>query len=84
VIFANNQEAKVTSIERGMFTHEIEEANGVPKWTATVPSWEMCLNDRDGNEQTVHMVADNGEFQKVIARIKDWPDRCFVPVGLLV
>jgi exodeoxyribonuclease-5 len=71
MIFANNQEAKVVSIKRGMFTHEIKEANEVPKWTAAIPSWEICLNDREGNERTVHMVADNREFQKVVARIKD-------------
>ncbi len=71
MIFANNQEAKVISIQRGTFTHKIEEANGVPKWTASIPSWEISLNDRDGNQRTVHMVADNGEFQKVVARIKD-------------
>ncbi len=58
------------SIERGRFTHEIEEAHGVPKWTATIPSWELCLRDSDGM-RTVHMVADNSEFQKAIARIKD-------------
>ena len=71
MIFANNQEAKVVSIKRGTFTHEIEEANGVPKWTASIPSWEICLLDRDGNDKTVHMVADNHEFQKAVARIKD-------------
>ena len=71
MIFANNQEAKVISIKRGMFTQEIEEANGVPKWTASIPSWELCLCDRDGDERIVHMVADNREFQKAVARIKD-------------
>ncbi len=71
VIFANNQEAKVISIERATFAHEIKEANGVPKWTASIPSWKICLSDRDGDEKTVHMVADNQEFQKVVARIKD-------------
>ncbi len=71
LLFANNQEARVIGIERGTFTHEIEEAHGVPKWTASVPSWELCLRDADGNEKSVHMVADNNEFQKVIARITD-------------
>ncbi len=71
LLFANNQEAKVIAIERGTFTHEIEEAHGIPKWTASVPSWELCLRDADGNEKSVHMVADNNEFQKVIARITD-------------
>lgn len=71
MLFANNQEAKVLSIERGTFAHEIEEAHGVPRWTATIPSWELCLRDSDGNEKTVHMVRDNGEFQKAVARIKD-------------
>ena len=71
MLFANNQEAKVIAIKRGTFTHEVKEAHGVSKWTASVPSWELCLRDGDGNEKTVHMVADNSEFQKVIARIKD-------------
>lgn len=70
MLFANNQEAKVISIERGTFEHEIEEAHGVPRWTATVPSWQICLQDSDGNEKTVHMAAENSEFQKVIARLK--------------
>ena len=71
MLFANNQEAKVISIERGTFAHEIEEANGVRAWTATVPSWELCLRDSDGNDKTVHMVRDNEEFQEAVARIKD-------------
>ena len=71
MVFANNQEAKVVSIERGMFTHEVKEANGVPSWKATVPSWEIVLKDADGEDRTVHMVADNREFQKAVARIKD-------------
>lgn len=71
LIFANNQEAKVVSIQRSTFEHEIEEAHGVPRWTASIPSWELCLRDSDGNEKTVHMVADNGEFQKAVERIKD-------------
>lgn len=36
-----------------------------------MPSWELCLRDADGNDKSVHMVADNNEFQKVIARITD-------------
>ena len=71
LLFANNQEAKVIAIERGTFTHEVKESHGVSKWTACVPSWELCLRDAEGKERTVHMVADNGEFQKVIARITD-------------
>lgn len=71
LLFANNQEAKVTAIRRGTFTHIVEEAHGLPKWTASVPSWEICLRDADGNEKMVHMVADNIEFQKVIARITE-------------
>ena len=71
MLFANNQEAKVIAIKRGTFIHEIEEAHGVSKWTASVPSWELCLRDADGNEKTAHMVADNNGFQKVIARITD-------------
>jgi exodeoxyribonuclease-5 len=71
MIFANNQEAKVVSIERSTFTHEIEEANGVRKWTASIPSWKITLQDEEGVEKSVHMHADEREFQKVVERIKD-------------
>ena len=71
LLFANNQEAKVIAIKSGTFIYEVEEAHDVSKWTALVPSWQLCLRDADGNEKTVHMVADNIEFQKVIARISD-------------
>ncbi|HEY4355546.1 MAG TPA: AAA family ATPase [Acidobacteriaceae bacterium] len=71
ILFANNQEAKVLAIDRSTFSHQIEEANGVPKWTATIPAWRITLLDIHGVEKTVHMPADDGEFQKVIARIRD-------------
>jgi UvrD-like helicase C-terminal domain/AAA domain len=71
IVFANNQEAKVAAIERSTFTHEIEETDGVPKWTATIPSWRISLRDDEGAEKTVHMHADEREFQRVIERIKD-------------
>ena len=71
LIFANNQEAKVLSIRPSTFSHKIEEAHGLRSWTATIPSWELCLRDGDGNERTVPMVRDNGAFQKAVERIKD-------------
>lgn len=71
MVFANNQEAKVVTINRGTFLYEVEEAHGLSRWTASVPSWELCLRDADGNERAVHMVADNNEFQRVVARITD-------------
>ena len=71
IIFANNQEAKVLAIDKSTLSHDIEEATGVPKWTATIPTLLIRFRDTDGTEKTVHMVADDREFQKVIARIKD-------------
>jgi energy-coupling factor transporter ATP-binding protein EcfA2 len=71
IIFANNQEARVVAIERSTFTHEIEEADGVPKWTASLRSWRITLRDDEGVEKAVHMHADEREFQRVVERIKD-------------
>jgi exodeoxyribonuclease V len=71
IIFANNQEAKVVAIERSTFTHEIEEAEGVPRWTASLPSWRITLRDDEGVDKAVHMHADEREFQRVVERIKD-------------
>ncbi len=71
IIFANNQEARVVAIERSTFTHEIEEVDGVPKWTASLPSWRITLRDDEGVEKAVHMHADEREFQRVVERIKD-------------
>ena len=71
IIFANNQEARVVAIERSTFTHEIEEADGVPRWTASIPSWRISLRDDEGVEKAVHMHADDREFQRVVERIKD-------------
>ena len=71
IVFANNQEARVAAIEPSTFTHEIEETDGVPKWTASIPSWRISLRDDEGAEKTVHMHADEREFQRVIERIKD-------------
>jgi exodeoxyribonuclease-5 len=71
IVFANNQEAKVVAIERSTFTREIEEADGVPQWTASIPSWRITLRDDEGIEKTVHMHADEREFQRVVERIKD-------------
>ncbi len=71
IFFANNEEATVLAIDRSTLTHEIEEASGVPKWTATIPTWLTRLRNIDGNEKMVHIPADDGELQKVIARIKD-------------
>jgi exodeoxyribonuclease-5 len=71
IVFANNQEAKVVAIEQSAFTHEIEEADGVPKWTASLPSWRIVLRDDESVEKAVHMHADEREFQRVIERIKD-------------
>ena len=71
VVFANNQEARVVAIERSTFLYEIEEADAVPKWTAVVPSWRITLRDEEGAEKTVHMHADESEFQRVVERIKD-------------
>lgn len=71
ILFANNEEATVLAIDRSTLTHEIEEASGVPKWTATIPTWLIRLRNIDGNEKMVHIPADDGELQKVVARIKD-------------
>jgi exodeoxyribonuclease-5 len=71
IIFANNQEARVVAIERSTFTHEIEEADGVPKWRASLRSWRITLRDDEGVEKAVHMHADEREFQRVVERIKD-------------
>jgi hypothetical protein len=71
IIFANNQEARVVAIERSTFTHEIEESDGVPKWTASIPSWRITLRDDEGFEKAIHIHADEREFQKVVERIKD-------------
>jgi energy-coupling factor transporter ATP-binding protein EcfA2 len=71
IIFANNQEARVVAIERSTFMHQIEEANGVPKWTASIPSWKITLRDDEGIEKSVQMHADDHEFQRVVERIKD-------------
>lgn len=37
LIFANNEEAKVLTIEKSTLSHDIEEAPDAPKWTATIP-----------------------------------------------
>ena len=71
LIFANNQEAKVLEIERSTLSHEFKEAKGLPKWTATIPTWLIRLRDKDGEEKTVHMAADEGQFQTVISRIRN-------------
>jgi hypothetical protein len=71
IIFANNQEARVLAIERSTFSHEIEEADGVPKWTASIPSWRITLRDDEGAEKAVHMHSDEREFQRVVERIKE-------------
>ena len=71
IIFANNEEAKVLAIEKSFLSHDIKEAAGVPKWTATIPTWLILLEDNNGDEKAVHMVADEIEFQKAVARIKD-------------
>jgi exodeoxyribonuclease V len=71
MIFSNNQEAKVIAIERGRFNHTIAKADGVAEWRASLRTWEIRLQDVDGSEKTVHMPADNAEFQSAIARIKD-------------
>ncbi len=70
-IFGNNQEAKVIDIERSTYTYKIPEADDVKDWIASVPSWKLTMLDSEGVEQQVHMPADNTEYQKVIARIKD-------------
>jgi hypothetical protein len=61
IIFANNQEAKVLAIEKSFLSHDIKEAGGA-KWTATIPTWLIRLEDNDGDEKAVHMVADESEF----------------------
>jgi exodeoxyribonuclease-5 len=71
MIFANNQEAKVVSIDRATFSHVVPGAEGVATWNAHLPSWRLILLGADGSEKTVHMSADNVEFQKIVARIKD-------------
>jgi exodeoxyribonuclease-5 len=71
IIFANNQEAKVVAIGKSLLNHDLKEAAGVPKWTASIPTWLIRLEDSDGDEKSVHMIADDTEFQKAIARIKD-------------
>jgi exodeoxyribonuclease-5 len=71
LVFANNQEAKVLEIERSTLSHEFEEAKGWRSGPATIPTWLIRLRDTDGEEKTVHMAADDGDFQKVISRIRD-------------
>jgi exodeoxyribonuclease V len=71
IVFATNQEAKVLAIDKSTLSHDIKESTGVPKWTASIPTWLVRLRDTDGSEKTVHMVAEDSEFQKATARIKD-------------
>ena len=70
LVFANNQGAKVLDIELSTLSHEFEEAKGVAKWTAIIPTWLIRLRDTDGEEKTVHMAAEESEFQKVVDRIR--------------
>ncbi|WP_158792019.1 ATP-dependent RecD-like DNA helicase [Granulicella sp. L60] len=71
IIFANNEEAKVLGIEKTFLSHDIKEAAGVPKWTASIPTWLIRLEDNEGDEKAVHMISDESEFQKAVTRIKD-------------
>jgi hypothetical protein len=71
ILFANNEEATVLAMDRSTLGHEIGEASGVPKWTATIQTWLIRLRDADGNEKMVHLSADDAAFQKVISRTKD-------------
>jgi exodeoxyribonuclease-5 len=71
IIFASNQESKVIAIERGSRNYKMAKADGVAEWTASLHTWDIRLLDTDGFERTVQMPADNTEFQRAIARIKD-------------
>lgn len=63
IIFANNQEARVVAIERSTFIHKIEEADGVPKWTASIPSWRITLRDDEGIEKQFICTLTSASFR---------------------
>jgi exodeoxyribonuclease-5 len=72
ILFSTNEEARIIDIERGRFRHAIEAAEGCDGWVAEVPSWRVTLRrDEDGFERDVHMIGDEREFNRVVARITD-------------
>lgn len=72
IIFNTNEEVDLLNIKRGKLEFEIPEAEGVAGWTAVVPTWELALRRPDDDlEATAHMVADDREWNRIDARIRE-------------
>ncbi len=67
----SNEEAEVLSIERGSFDHEFDDCEGAAGWVGTLPTWRIVLRKSDCDEITVHMPADDREFNRIVERVTD-------------
>jgi exodeoxyribonuclease-5 len=71
IILATNEEASVVSIEAGIFERRFDTRFDAPGWSASIASWKMVLRKDDGEEVEVHSIRDEGEYNRVLARIAD-------------
>jgi exodeoxyribonuclease-5 len=72
ILFNTNDEGRVIDIAPASFEFDFASCDGVPGWTAEVPSWRVTLRrEDDGAEHAVHMPADDRAYNRVLARITD-------------
>lgn len=76
ILFNTNEEAEVREIATGVFEYGFDACEGVEAWTGTVSSWRIVLRDGDGCDHTVHMVANERDWNRVIARVTDEATEC--------
>lgn len=76
ILFNTNEEATVLSMAPDTFRHKFEAFGDLSRWVADVPSWAVKLRKDDGSKHEVHMIRDNGAYNKIIARIADEASDC--------
>jgi exodeoxyribonuclease-5 len=76
ILFNTNEEATVLSMEPDTFQHKFEAFGDLSRWVADVPSWAVKLRKDDGDTHEVHMIRDNGAYNRIVARIADEATDC--------
>jgi exodeoxyribonuclease-5 len=76
ILFNTNEEATVLSMEPDTFQHKFEAFGDLSRWVADVPSWAVKLRKDEGDTHEVHMIRDNGAYNRIVARIADEATDC--------
>lgn len=68
-VFMTGDDAKVLAIQQGEYVQEFPRRGDVSAWTAFLPSWEIKLLSRLGEQITVHMSRSEEMYKSILDQL---------------